>query len=152
MDKFQSSDPARDEDFMMFSAIAYHILCKCSDLLKEYQIRPWKNKKRLNLKSPSNIYRAASYSGIFDNIYQHDLKKRGIPDKRNIRKIFAKKENKPIMRKAKDRSKLSIEIKSTFGNDTSFSKTSINTNDLLKENFQEICTKKMTEIYDKFQI
>ena len=39
MDKFQSSDPARDEDFMMFSAIAYHILCKCSDLLKEYQIK-----------------------------------------------------------------------------------------------------------------
>ena len=117
-----------------------------------YQIRRWENKKRLNLKSPSNIYRAASYSGIFDNIYQHDLKKRGIPDKRNIRKIFAKKENKSIMRKAKDPSKLSIEIKSTFGNDTSFSKTSINTNDLLKENFQEICTKKMTEIYDKFQI
>ena len=56
------------------------------------------------------------------------------------------------MRKAKDPSKLSIKIKSTFGNDTSFSKTSINTNDLLKENFQEICTKKMTEIYDKFQI
>ena len=56
------------------------------------------------------------------------------------------------MGKAKDRSKLSIEIKSTFGNDTSFFKTSINTNDLLKENFQEICTKKMTEIYDKFQI
>ena len=106
----------------------------------------------MNLKSPSNIYRAASYSGIFDNIYQHDLKKRGIPDKRNIRKIFAKKENKPIMRKAKDHSKLSIEIKLTFENDTSFSKTSINTNDLLKENFQEICTKKMTEIYDKFQI
>ena len=151
MDKFQSSDPARDEDFMMFGAIAYHILCKCSDLLEEYQIRPWENKEKLNLKSPSNIYRAASYSGIFDNIYQDDLKKRGIPDERNIRKSFAKKENKPIMRKAKDPSKLSIEIKSTFGNDTSFSKTSINTNDLLKENFQEICTKKMTEIYDKFQ-
>ena len=91
MDKFQSSDAARDEDFMMFSAIAYHILCKCSDLLKGYQIRPWENKKRLNLKSPSNIYRAASYSGIFDNIYQHDLKKRGIPDKRNIKKNLCQK-------------------------------------------------------------
>ena len=56
------------------------------------------------------------------------------------------------MRKAKDPSKLSIEIKSTFGNDTSFSKTSINTNELLKENFQEICVKKMTEIYNKLQI
>ena len=66
--------------------------------------------------------------------------------------MFAKKENKPIMRKAKDPSKLSIEIKSTFGNDTSFSKTSINTNELLKENFQEICVKKMTEIYNKLQI
>ena len=136
----------------MFSAIAYHILCKCSDLLKEYQIRPWENKERLNLKSPSNIYRAASYSGIFDNIYQDNLKKRGIPDKRNIRKIFAKKENKPIMRKTKDPSKLSIEIKSTFGNGTNFSKTSINTNYLFKEKFQEICTKKMIKIYDKFQI
>ena len=105
MDKFQSSDPERDEDFMMFGAIAYHILCKCSDILKEYQIRPWENKEGLNLKSPSNIYRAASYSGMFDNIYQDDLKKLGIPDERNIRKSFAKKENKPIMRKSKDPSK-----------------------------------------------
>ena len=56
------------------------------------------------------------------------------------------------MRKAKNLSKLSIEIKSTFGNDINFSKTSINTNYLFKEKFQEICTKKMTEIYDKFQI
>ena len=56
------------------------------------------------------------------------------------------------MREAKNLSKLSIEIKSTFRNDTSFSKTSINTNELLKENFQEIYVKKMTEIYDKLQI
>ena len=46
------------------------------------------------------------------------------------------------MRKAKDHSKLSIEIKSTFGNDTNFSKTLINTNYLFKEKFQEIYTKK----------
>jgi hypothetical protein len=151
MDKFESSDPKRDEDFMMFGAIAYHVLCKCSEILKECQIRPWENKEKVDLKSPSTIYRAASFSGIFDNIYQDDLKKRGIPDERNIRKIFAKKENKPIMRKAKDPSKLSIEIKSTFENNTTFSKTSLNVNESLKENFQAICAKKIAEIYAKFQ-
>ena len=57
-------------------------------------------------------------------------------------KSLLKKKNKPIMRKAKDHSKLSIEIKSTFGNDTNFSKTLINTNYLFKEKFQEIYTKK----------
>ena len=75
MDKFRSSNPARDEDFMMFSAISYHILCKCSDLLKEYQIRPWENRERLNLKSPSNIYRAVSSIAVcIDYIYQDDFK------------------------------------------------------------------------------
>ena len=57
-------------------------------------------------------------------------------------KSLLKKKNRPIICKAKGPSKLSIEIKSTFGNGTSFSKTSINTNYLFKEKFQEIYTKK----------
>ena len=57
-------------------------------------------------------------------------------------KSLPKKENKPLMRKAKNLFKLSIEIKSTFGNDTNFSKTLINTNYLFKEKFQKIYTKK----------
>ena len=40
MDKFQSSDPKKDEDFMLFGAISYHVLCKATDLLDDIQVRP----------------------------------------------------------------------------------------------------------------
>ena len=69
MDKFQSSDPKKDEDFMLFGAISYHVLCKAADLLDNIQVRPWENKKKMNVKSLSNIFRAASISGVFDEVY-----------------------------------------------------------------------------------
>ena len=93
----------------MFTAIAYHVLCKSSELLNDIQIRPWENKKRINTKSPSSIFRAASISDVFDKIYQHNFKKRGIPDERNVRKSFFSKPNQPIVRKARDPTKLDIE-------------------------------------------
>ena len=68
MDKMQSSDSKKDEDFMLMTAIAYHVLCKSSDLLNEINVRAWENKKRINSKSPSNIFRAAAISDVFDRV------------------------------------------------------------------------------------
>ena len=91
MDKMQSSDPNKDEDFMLMTGVAYHVLCKSADLLDEINIRPWENKKTIKAKSPSNIFRAASISDIFDQVYTGEIKKRGMPDERNIRKSFTSK-------------------------------------------------------------
>ena len=69
MDKMQSSDPKKDEDFMLMTGVAYHVLCKTADLLDEINIRPWENKKTIKAKSPSNILRAASFSDVFNQVY-----------------------------------------------------------------------------------
>ena len=69
-------------------------------------VRPWENKKTIKAKSPSNIFRAVSVSDVFDQIYTGEIKKRGIPDDRNIRKSFTSKQNQPIMSKARDRTKI----------------------------------------------
>jgi hypothetical protein len=149
MDKLQSSDPKKDEDFMMFGAISYHVLCKSADLLDNIQIRPWENKKKMNVKSPSNTFRAASVRGVFDEVYQDDIKQRGVPDKRNIRKSFKSKANQPILKKARDPTKLELEIKSRFGKSHNISKTSLNTEQESKEDFKKKILEKAEEIYEK---
>ena len=149
MDKMQSSDPKKDEDFMLMTGVAYHVLCKSADLLDEINIRPWENKKTIKAKSPSNIFRAASISDVFDQVYTGEIKKRGIPDERNIRKSFTSKQNQPIMRKARDPTKVQVEIKSSFGKSPIISKTSINTQQEFKEIFRKKILDKVDEIYDK---
>ena len=67
-------------------------------------------------------------SDIFDQVYIVKIKKRGIPDERNIRKSFTSKQNQPIMRKARDPTKMQVEIKSSFGKSPIISKTLINLN------------------------
>ena len=69
----QSSDLKKDEDFMLKAGVAYHALCKSTDLLDEINIRPWENKKTIKAKSPSNIFRAASISDIFDQVYTGEI-------------------------------------------------------------------------------
>ena len=54
---------------MMMIGVSYHVLCKSADLLHEINIRPWDNKKTIKAKSPSNIFRAASISDVFDQVY-----------------------------------------------------------------------------------
>ena len=149
MDKMQSSDPKKDEDFMLMTGVAYHALCKSADLLDEINIRPWENKKTIKAKSPSNIFRAASISDVFDQVYTGEIKKRGIPDERNIRKSFTSKQNQPIMRKARDPTKIQVEIKSTFGKSPIISKTSINTQQESKEIFRMKILEKADEMYEK---
>ena len=54
MDKCQSSDPKKDDDFMLwFGAISYHILCLVSaDLLDDIQIRHLgKYRSKMSVKS-----------------------------------------------------------------------------------------------------
>ena len=149
MDKMQSSDPKKDEDFMLMTGVAYHVLCKSTDLLDEINTRTWENKKTIKAKSPSNIFRAASISDVFDQVYTGEIKKRGMPDERNIRKSFTSKQNKPIMRKARDPTKVQVEIKSSFGKSPIISKTSINTQEDSKEIFRKKILDKADEIYDK---
>ena len=151
MDKMQSSDPKKDEDFMLMTGVAYHALCKSADLLDEINIRPWENKKTIKAKSPSNIFRAVSVSDVFDQIYTGEIKKRGIPDDRNIRKSFTSKQNQPIMRKARDPTKIHVEIKSTFGKSPIISKTSINTQQESKEIFRMKILEKADEMYEKIR-
>ena len=146
MDKMQSSDPKKDEDFMLMTGVAYHVLCKSADLLDEINIRPWENKKTIKAKSPSNIFRAASISDVFDQVYTGEIKKRGIPDERNIRKSFTSKQNQPIICKARDPTKIQVEIKSTFGKAPIISKTSINTQQESKEIFRKKILDKVDEI------
>ena len=88
MDKLQSTNPNRDEDFMLFGMIAYHVLYRSNDLLQNLQIRKWESEKKVNFKSPWQTYRAAANSSIFDEAYDDNFKKRGIPTDRNIRKRF----------------------------------------------------------------
>ena len=149
MDKMRSSDPKKDEDFMLMTGVAYHALCKSADLLDEIHTRPWENKKTVKAKSPSNIFRAASISDVFDQVYTGEIKKRGIPDERNIRKSFTSKQNQPIIRKARDPTKIHMEIKSTFGKSPIISKTSINTQQESKEIFRMKILEKADEMYDK---
>ena len=151
MDKMQSSDPKKDEDFMLMTGVAYHALCKSADLLDEINIRPWENKKTIKAKSPSNIFRAASISDIFDQVYTGEIKKRGMPDQRNIRKSFTSKQNQPFMRKARDPTKVQVEIKSSFGKSPIISKTSINTQQESKEIFRMKILEKVDEMYEKIR-
>ena len=108
-----------------------------------------KIKKAIKVKSPSNICRAASISNIFDQVYTGEIKKRSIPDERNIRKSFTSKQNQPIVRKARDRTKMQVEIKSSFGKSPIIFKTSINTQQESKEIFRKKILDKVDEIYEK---
>ena len=75
MDKMQSSDPKKDEDFMLMTGVAYHALCKSADLLDEINIRPWENKKQ-SKQSHHLIYSELHLSVIFLIKYiQEKLKK-----------------------------------------------------------------------------
>ena len=56
------------------------------------------------------------------------------------------------MRKARDRTKMQVEIKSSFGKSPIISKNSINTQQESKEIFRKKILDKVGEIYDKIHI
>ena len=86
----------------------------------------WK-KKTTSTKSPSNIFRSASVTDVFDQVYIGEIKNRGILDERNIRTNFTYKQNQLSMRNVRDHTKIRVEIKLTFGNSPVVSKILINT-------------------------
>ena len=49
---------------------------KSADLLDEINIKLQENKKTIKAKSPSNIFRAASISNIFDQVYTGENEKK----------------------------------------------------------------------------
>ena len=149
MDKFQTTDPNRAEDFIMFGMISYNTLYYLKDLLDPAFLRKWENKKDKNKKSPSRIFRALSNSDILDNIDQAVLKKRGIPNEKNIRKFFHSSENQPIIHKDSSKSAIEIEIKSRFGNNPQTSKTSVNVDPNSNNLPLELIVKKTEELCNK---
>ena len=81
-----------------------------------------------------------------------EIKKRGVPDEGDITKSFTSKQNQPIIRNARDRIKVQVEIKSSFAKSPIISKTSINTQQDSKEIFRKKILDKAEEIYDKIHI
>ena len=156
MDKMQSSDPKKDEDFILMTGVVYHALCKSADLLDKINIRLWENKKTIKTKSSSNILRSASISDVFNQIYTGKMQKRGILDERNIKKSFTSKQIQPSMRNARNHAKMQVKIKSPI-----VSKTSISTQQEFKEIFEMKisqknlvkCTRKYTlKLYNLFKL
>ena len=131
-DKFQTTDPELDEDYCMFSMIAYNHLYHLKDyasLTKEYD---WYKSKGRN-STPSLVYRSISeLKNKFKNITKSP-KQRGIPDHRNIRKSFIKKPSTPVISKSERNNNIEISIKVPFGKSRKFAKTSFNANDLEQE-------------------
>lgn len=143
-DKFQTTDPELDEDYCMFSMIAYNHLYHLKDyasLTKEYD---WYKSKGRN-STPSLVYRSISeLKNKFKNITKSP-KQRGIPDHRNIRKSFTKKPNTPVISKSERNNNIEISIKVPFGKSSKFAKTSFNANDL----DQETLIAKISTLHDK---
>ena len=143
-DKFQTTDPELDEDYCMFSMIAYNHLYHLKDyarLTKEYD---WYKSKGRN-STPSLVYRSISeLKNKFKNITDSP-KQRGIPDYRNIRKSFIQKPNAPVISKSERNNNIEISIKVPFGKNRKFAKTSFNANDL----DQEILFTKISTLHDK---
>jgi len=131
-DKFQTTDPELDEDYCMFAMIAYNHLYHLKDyasLTKEYD---WHKSKGKN-STPSLVYRSISeLKNNFKNITKSP-KPRGIPDHRNIRKLFTKKPNEPVISKSSKNDNVEISIKVPFGKSRKFAKTAFNANQLDKQ-------------------
>ena len=126
MGKFQTNNPNKDEDYMLFVMLAYNMLYHAREDIQDIKFRPWDNNKLVNKDnlSPSQVYRSISHIA-FDNIV-NPPKNRGIPTEANIRKNHNTKENSPVVRKQEVQDKIEISIKSTLGNNIKYSQTSIN--------------------------
>ena len=147
MNKFQTNDPDRDEDFMMFISLAYNILYHAKNEIQNLKLTPWArpwDKKQTDIQnlSPAQVYRSITQI-IPDNIV-NSVKTRGIPTEKNIRKSYTIKPKTPVIRKQIVQEKIEITIKSTFGNQTKYTKTSINKNSLPPDDFKDKISNKIS--------
>ena len=69
VDKMQSFDPKKDENYILITRIAYHTLCKSADLLNKLNINTRRNAKPIKTKSSSNIFKPLSISDVFNQVY-----------------------------------------------------------------------------------
>ena len=54
MNKFQTNDPDRDEDFMTFGSLAYNILYHAKNEIQNIKLTPWArpwDKKQINIQN-----------------------------------------------------------------------------------------------------
>jgi len=150
MNKFQTGEPDRDEDYMLFVMLAYNILYHAKSSVNAIKTRAWDKKIITDELSPSQIYRSMSqisFDEIVDNVIS-----RGIPSEQNIRKDHAIKPIAPVIRKSSKQGKVEITIKSTFGRSSKITKTSFNRNLELVNNISEYKPEilaKVATVFDK---
>ncbi|WP_342225284.1 transposase [Rickettsia endosymbiont of Urophora cardui] len=124
MDKFQTNDPNKDEDYMLFVMLAYNILYHAQSSVKARKVRAWDKKINSNMLSPSEVYRSMPQIAL-EEILEKSVS-RGIPDHRNIRNNHQVKPFAPVIRKSNKHGKLEITIKSSFDGSNQITKTSFN--------------------------
>ena len=143
-DKFQTTDPERDEDYCMFVMIAYNHLYHLKGYASLTKVYDW-HKSKGRKSTPSLVYR--SISELKDNFKDiaESPKLRGLPDYRNIRKRFTKKPNAPVISKSSKNDNIEISIKVPFGKSRIFAKTAFNVNKF----DEKILMAKITTLYEK---
>jgi hypothetical protein len=143
-DKLQTTNPDIDEDYCLFTAIAYNHIYHLKDYIKTVKDYDWYKNKNKN-KTPSLVYR--SISKLEEKFTDITLlpKVRGIPDERNIRKSFIKKERAPVITKSTKSNQVEICIKVPFGKTRKFAQTAFNVNKLDKQTF----ITKMSALHEK---
>jgi len=135
MDKFQTNDPNKDEDYMLFVMLAYNILYHAQSSVKAKKVRAWDKKINSNMLSPSEVYRSMPQISL-EEILKKSIS-RGIPDHRNIRNNHQVKPFAPVIRKSNKHGKLEITIKSSFDGSNQITKTSFNKKLELPNNIRE---------------
>ena len=143
-DKLQTTNPDIDEDYCLFTAIAYNHIYHLKDYIQTVKDYDWHKSKNKN-KTPSIVYR--SISALEDRFSDITLppKVRGIPDERNTRKSFTKKERSPVITKNTKSDQVEICIKVPFGKTRKFAQTAFNVNELDKQTF----ITKMSALHEK---
>ena len=143
-DKLQTTNPDIDEDYCLFTAIAYNHIYHLKDYIQTVKYYDWHKSKNKN-KTPSIVYR--SISALEDRFNDITLPPKviGIPDERNIRKSFTKKERAPVITKSTKSDQVEICIKVPFGKTRKFAQTAFNVNELDKQTF----ITKMSALHEK---
>jgi hypothetical protein len=129
MDKFQTINPDKEEDFLMFVMLSYHFLYQIKDTTKQEISSKWYPKKDVdNAITPAEAYRAApTITSNFTNITNPAIK-RGIPNKKNIRRNFKCHDDSKVIKKGIKSTNLDISIKLPLCKKQIFSKTAVNIN------------------------
>ena len=150
MNKFQTINPDKEEDFLMFTMLAYHFLYQIKDIPQQKISCKWYPKKNVDAAiTPASIYRSApTIFSNFTNLTNPAIK-RGIPNKKNIRRKFKCHPDSKVIKKGKESPILDISIKLPFCKKPIFSKTAVNINLENQSADKEIVISKFLKMLDK---